>query len=129
MTDVERLNPPSLSDTGGRYNQIVKRGNVVFIAGQTANDKDGSLVGEGDVLAQARQVYANIDAAIKFVGGTKDDILRTTTYVLDREFIQATRPARGEYFGEKRPTSTMLIVSGLADPRFLIEVECEALLS
>jgi enamine deaminase RidA (YjgF/YER057c/UK114 family) len=129
MADVERVNPPTLNDPAGRYTSVVKRGNVVFIAGQTAIDKDGNLVGEGDPLAQARQVYANIDAAIKSVGGTKDDILKTTTYVLDRDYVLATRPARNEYFGDKRPTSTMLVIPGLADPRYLIEVECEAVLS
>ena len=128
MADVERLNPPTLNDPAGRYTAVVKRGNVVFIAGQTAIDKDGNLVGEGDPLAQARQVYANIDAAIKSVGGTKDDILKTTTYILDLDHLLATRPARNEYFGDKRPTSTMLVISGLADPRYLIEVECMAVL-
>lgn len=129
MAEVERINPTTLHDPAGRYTSVVKRGNVVFIAGQTAVDKDGNIVGEGDPEAQARQVYANIDAAIKSVGGTKDDILKTTTYILDRDHILATRPARNDYFGDKRPTSTMLIIPGLADPRYLIEVECEAILS
>ena len=128
MPATEYLNPDTLPNPGGRYNQIVKKGNMVFIAGQTAVDKDGNLVGAGDPAAQARQVYTNLEAAIRSVGGKPSDILKTTTYLTSLDYLVPTRPARQAFYGDHLPTSTMLIISGLADPAYVIEVEAIAIL-
>ena len=123
MAEAQYLNPSEISDPGGRYTQMVRVGDVVYISGQTAGDKDGNIVGKGDPLAQARQVFANLGAAIRSVGGKPSDIIKTTTYVLDRDYVAAVREARQEFFPQNPPTSTMVVVSGLANPDFLLEIE------
>ena len=121
------INPDSLSRPTG-YTHVVKAGNLVFIAGQVGVDRNGSVAG-GDVLAQARQVLANLDAAIKAAGGSKKDIMSITMYVVDtvsRDQMPALRAMRGEFFGDRPPASTLVFVSGLARPELLIEIEARA---
>ena len=126
--EYEFIDPATLPKPRGRYSQVVRAGNLVFIAGQTAVDLDGEMVGDGDPKAQARQVYANLKTAIESVGGKASDIVKTTTYPVDRELIPGIREAREGFFGAALPTSTLLIVAGLARPELLIEVEAVAIL-
>lgn len=128
MAQIQRLNPPGMQDPGNRYTHVIKAGNLVFIAGQTSVDADGNIVGEGDITAQTHQVYANLKTAVESVGGVVSDIVKTTTYLVDREHLPGIRSARGEFFGTTLPTSTLLIVAGLARPELLIEVEAIAIL-
>lgn len=116
------ISPEGLAKTKG-YSQVVKAGNLVFIAGQISMDKDGQLVGKDNVYEQAVQVYENLATALASVGGSKDDLVATTTYLVNAEHIPAVRKAREEFYGPNPPTSTMLLVSGLVSPDFLIEVE------
>ena len=126
MADVQFLNPSELRPPpGGRYTHVVKSGNLVFLAGQTAVDRDGNIVGKGDIEAQARQVFQNIDVAIRSVGGTLANIVRTRTYLTDPRFAAGYDAARTEFFPTNPPGGTLLIVSGLASPDYLIEVEAE----
>ncbi len=128
MAQIQRLNPPGMQDPGKRYSHVVKAGNTVYIAGQTCVNAEGNIVGVGDVTAQARQVYANLKTAVESVGGKVSDIVKTTTYLVDRELIPGIREAREGFFGAALPTSTLLIVAGLARPELLIEVEAVAIL-
>ncbi len=122
------LNPETLSSTSGRYTQVVKSGNMVFIAGQIASDPTGKVVGENDVKAQARQVYKNLEAALKSVGGSLSDVVKTTTYLTKAENFPIWSPIRAEIWPSNPPTSRLLIVSALAAPAFLIEVEAIAII-
>lgn len=126
MVEIARSNPPALSNPGGRYSQVVKAGNLVFIAGQTATNAQGEVVGVGDVEAQARQVYANIEAAVRSVGGTLANLVKTVTYITSRDSFPIVSRVRQEVLTRDLPTSTLLIVSGLARPEFLVEVEAVA---
>lgn len=122
------LNPDTLSPTRGRYTQVIKSGNMIFVAGQVSSDAAGKVVGENDVKAQARQVYKNLEAALKSVGGSFSDVVKTTTYLTKQENFQVWSPIRAEIWPTNPPTSTLLIVSGLATPAYLIEVEAIAII-
>lgn len=122
----EYINPKTIHAPGNYYH-VVKSGNIVFIAGQVALDLDGQIVGAGNIEAQTSQVLANLEAAIKSAGGTKEDIMSTTTYIINREDIPGLRKAREGFF-ENAPTSTLVIVSALARSEFLVEIEARAVI-
>ena len=123
----EFINPSTIHEPTG-YTHVVKSGSTVFIAGQVALDKNGQIVGEGNIEAQTRQALANLEAAIKAAGGKKEDIMSITTYILDRDDLPGLRKARGDFFGDNPPASTLLVISGLARPEFLIEIEARAII-
>jgi enamine deaminase RidA (YjgF/YER057c/UK114 family) len=106
---------------------VVKVGNTVYIAGQVPRGLDGKAVHVGDAGAQIRQVWANLEIAVKAAGGTLQDIVKTTTYVVGAENLGKIREVRMTLLpDEGRPTSTTVVVAGLADPDFLVEVEAVA---
>ena len=127
MPDIQRLNPDTMSKPTG-YMHVVKTGNTVYIAGQIATAPDGSVVGKGDAEAQVRQIWKNIEAAIKSVGGNGiSNLVKTTTYVTDIAHAGAVRKVREELFSSTQPpTSTLLVISELAGPAYLVEIEAIA---
>ena len=126
----EYINPPELAASPSNiYNHVVKVGNTVYIAGQVSRDLTGQTVHVGDPDAQIRQVWANLEAAVNAAGGSLTDIVKTTTYVVGAENLAKIRPARLELLPpEGRPTSTTIVVAGLADPGLLVEVEAIAVI-
>ena len=126
MATVEHLQPEGMSPNGNRYTHVVKVGPWVMIAGQTASDTDGNVVGVGDPKAQVGQVMKNLRTAVESVGGNFEDIVKTTVYVVGEEHVDAVREARAAYRPEKPPTSTLVIVSRLARPEFIVEIEAVA---
>ncbi len=126
MANVEHLQPEGMSPNGNRYTHVVKVGPWVFIAGQTASDENGNVVGVGDPRAQVGQVMKNLTTAVESVGGTFADIVKTTVYVVGEEHLEAVREERAKYLTEKPPTSTLLVISRLARPEFLLEIEAVA---
>jgi enamine deaminase RidA (YjgF/YER057c/UK114 family) len=125
---VEFLKTPGLVEAATRsgYGPAVRSGDLVFISGMTAR-KGGEVVGKGDFQAQAAQVYDNIKTAVEHAGGTLADVILLRIYLVDRAHRPAHSAVRGRYFpGPDFPCSTLLIISGLADPDFLIEVEAIA---
>ncbi len=119
------LNPDALSPPRG-YTHLVQIGQTVYIAGQIAVASDGSVVGKGDAEAQVRQIWRNLETAIRSVNGALTDIVKTTTYVIDIAHATAVRKVRDELFLSKPPTSTLLVVAGLAHADFLVEIEAIA---
>jgi len=118
------IQPKSLSDPRPRYSQgiLVEGGKLLFVAGQTASDKDGNVVGKGDIEAQTRQVFKNLTAVLEEAGSTLDNLVMTTTYITDRKYREGYNRVRmGQYKGNA-PTSTLVIVTGLANPDYLIEI-------
>ena len=124
----EYINPPELaSPPANLYNHVVKVGNTVYISGQVPRGLDGKAVHPGDAAAQIRQVWANLEIAIEAAGGTLQDIVKTTTYVVGSENLGKIREVRMTLLPEEgRPTSTTVVVAGLADQDFLVEVEAVA---
>lgn len=124
------IQPKQLSDPRPRYSQgiLTKPGRLLFIAGQTATDKDGNVVGIGDIEAQAHQVFKNLGAVLKDAGGSFDNLVMTTTYITDRQYREGYNRVRMQYYKKSRPTSTLVIVTGLANPDYLIEIAGVAVL-
>lgn len=118
------LQPKSLNDPRPRYSQgiVVEGGKLLFIAGQTASDKDGNVVGKGDIEAQTHQVFKNISAVLQEAGGSLDHMVMTTTYITDRKYREGYNRVRQQYYKTSQPTSTLVIVTGLANPDYLIEI-------
>lgn len=123
----EILNPDSVHPTAG-YSHAAKAGTTVYIAGQIAKDRQGNVVGAGDIRAQARQVYTNLKAVAEAAGGGLQHVVKMTTYLTDPRFIDPWREVRAEFFGEPMPPNTLLVIDGLVTPEFLIEVEAVAVL-
>src|SRR5215813_9672736 len=105
---------------------VVEGRRTIFIAGQLARDRQGNVVGAGDMRAQIRQVGENLKAALAAAGATLNDLVKTTTYVTDIEEFFKHVEVRMEYFGAALPTSTTVEVRKLAHPDFLVEVEAMA---
>ena len=118
------IQPKTLNDPRPRYTHGIlnQGGKLLFIAGQTASDKDGNVVGKGNIVAQTEQVFANMKAVLKAAGGTIDDLVMTTTYIVDRKYREGYNEVRKGLYKKDPPTSTLVIIKGLADPDYLIEI-------
>lgn len=110
------------------YSRAVKFDRFIFVAGTTATDADGEIVGEGDAYAQAKQTIANIERALRQFGAERNDVVRTRIYVTDIDDWQAIARAHQEAFGGNPPVTAMVEVSRLVDPRMLVEIEADAML-
>lgn len=104
------------------------KGRLVFISGMTARRPDGSIAGIGDITAQTRQVCENIKSAVESAGGTMDDICRVDVYVRNIEQFDAIHKVRSEYFKPPLPASTMVEVTKMVSPDYLIEINAIAVL-
>ena len=125
----EIIHPASVHSTAGvGYSHVAKAGDTVYIAGQIALDPGGNPVGKGDIEAQTHQVYANLQAILEELGGSLDDIVKLTTYLTDRSHLDAFRRVRNRFFTDAFPPNTLLFVSGLAHPDYLVEIEAVAYL-
>jgi enamine deaminase RidA (YjgF/YER057c/UK114 family) len=123
------INPPSLAKPTGYSYAIKKSGTPVFISGQVALDGEGKLVGENDAAAQTEQVFKNLQAVVEGCGGTMDDIVKITIFVTDPSYRPAVAAARLKWFKEGQwPASTYLVVSALAVPTMLVEIEAVAMI-
>jgi enamine deaminase RidA (YjgF/YER057c/UK114 family) len=122
------INPPSLAKpTGYTHVVVAPDGRTVYIAGQVALDSTGQIVRAGDFKAQAEQVFQNLERALASVGGSMDDVAKTTTFITDLKYLPALREIRAKHLDAARPpASTLLVVSSLARREFLIEIEAVA---
>ncbi len=123
------VNPPSLMTRGYYNHAVVKSGTPVFLTGQVAWDKEGKVVGVGDIAAQIAQVWKNIDALLADLGAARQDIVKIVTFATSREFIPALHAERSRFFGSGPfPASTFIMVAGLAEPELLVEVDAVVML-
>lgn len=103
-------------------------GNTLYVAGQVAKDAAGELVAPGDAEGQARFVYENLRQVLEAAGATFDNVVKVTTFLVDRADVPVVSKIRFEYFGDHRPPHTGLIVAGLGSAEVKLEVEVIAVL-
>ena len=134
MPGFEIFDPEGVHAPPGKYSHAARVGEgrrLLVIAGQVALDMDGELVGEGDIGAQTRQVFRNMEAVLVGAGGSFADVVEFTYYVVGREhtggFIEARTSIFDVAYPDGRyPPATLLVVGGLANERFLVEVSALA---
>lgn len=108
------------------YSHAAKAGGFVFVAGQVAQDAEGNLVGRGDIEAQAVQVFENLKAVLAAAETSLDQIVKLTTYTTNVVYRQKIAEVRARYFASYFPPNTFLVVSSLATPDYLLEIEAVA---
>ncbi|MCB0060983.1 MAG: RidA family protein [Caldilineaceae bacterium] len=110
------------------YSRAVRIGNVVEVAGTTAVDEAGTVVGLDDPGAQARYILQKIEKALAEAGATMRDVVRTRMFVTDISRWEAVGQAHGEFFRDVKPVATMVEVSRLISPELLVEIEVTAVI-
>jgi enamine deaminase RidA (YjgF/YER057c/UK114 family) len=128
---TEFMSPATLPPPVG-YSHVAKvnKGTLVYIAGQVSSDASGKLVGEGNFEAQVEQVFKNVKLALEAAGATMSDIVKMNIYIVaevDPAEIPKMRAIRDRYVNvQKPPASTLAVISRLARPGWLIEIEAVA---
>ena len=128
---LSRINPPELGTPPG-YSQIVEvtAQRIIFIAGQTALDADGQMVGKSDFAVQAAQVFRNLAIALAASGCTAANLVKLTVFLTDMENLASYREARNRFFASVTPPAapavTLVQVAKLYGADFMIEIEAIA---
>lgn len=129
---IERINPSGMYQPyRGVYSQVVKAlGSVqVHLAGTVPLDADGRVVGKGDLRAQVKEILSNIDRSLSAGGASRSDVVRIEVFTLDVDgYRQEGLPEVVAFFGDALPASTLVGVTRLADPTFLVEIQATAVL-
>jgi len=102
-------------------------GNLIYVSGQASLDPDGKLVGEGDIKAQTRQALENMKIVLAAAGAGLRDVIKLSSYITDASLYREFSETRSEIFGGHRPASTVVVVSALAFPGLMVEIEAIAL--
>jgi enamine deaminase RidA (YjgF/YER057c/UK114 family) len=134
--DIKMINPDTLGKPLGQYSHIARvkgAGELVFIAGQVPADKAGTLVGADDFDAQCAHVYANIETALKAVGGGWHNVVQFTTYLVHSQDVPKLRAFRQRTFSKffpngAYPPNTLVMIDRLVNESYLLEVQTVAAL-
>lgn len=116
-------------ETSVGYSRAVRIGQHVWVAGTTAVDENGQVMGEGDAEAQAAFILTKIGKALKQTDASVKDVVRTRMYITDMSYQDGVGRAHAAVFAEVRPAATMVVVAGLVDPRLLVEIEVDAFIA
>ncbi|CAM5253792.1 RidA family protein [Streptomyces griseomycini] len=119
--DVFHHDVPAESDFG--YSQAIRSGELIHVSGQLSLDEAGEFRHAGDFAAQLKQTHANMDKVLDHYGATRNQVVSQTLYVVDlRQHAEATAEGNLAYFGDHRPTSTVIGVTELTFPGQVIEI-------
>jgi enamine deaminase RidA (YjgF/YER057c/UK114 family) len=111
------------------YSRAVRIGNIIEVAGTTAVDETGQVVGPGDPAEQTQFILTKIEKALKSAGATLEDVVRTRMFVTNIADWEAIGRVHGEYFRVVKPAATMVEVKSLISPELLVEIEVTAILA
>ena len=111
------------------YSRAVRIGNIIEVAGTTAVDTEGQVVGAGDISKQTDYIFKKIRNALNDAGSKMSDVIRTRMYLTDINDWEAVARVHGDIFSDIKPVSTLVEVSGLIDEELLIEIEVSAVVS
>ena len=127
---AQAFNAPGVVKPFGIFSSAAwePEGKVLHISGHTAQDVDGTTVGVGDITAQTRQVLNNISKVLEGVGGRMSDIVKVTVFVTDMSMLDEIHRVRSEYFAPPYPASTLVQITRLVRPEYLIEIEAIAVI-
>ena len=131
LVSIRRINPPELDVPPG-YSQVVEvsGGRIIFIAGQTSLDRNGEVVGRANFAQQAAQVFQNLNIALQSVGCTAANLIKLTVFLRNMDNLSTYREARNRFFATVTPPAapavTLVEVSRLYGPEFMIEIEAVA---
>jgi reactive intermediate/imine deaminase len=128
MMERKTIASPACAPTPPFFSQAVKVGPMIFVSGQLARDRDGQVVGRGDMAAQTRQVIANIAAILAEAGAELRHVVKLTAFMTDMSRAPEAWAVRSEAFSGRPPASTGVEVSRLTHPDFLIEIEAIAVI-
>jgi 2-iminobutanoate/2-iminopropanoate deaminase len=125
---VDAFNAPGVAKPFGVFSTAAFEGEgaVLHIAGTVSQDAQGNVVAAGDIAGQTRQVLVNLRAILESVGGRLDDIVSVVVYVTDLSGLKRIHEVRAEFFTPPYPASTLVQVSGLVKPEYLIEIAAVA---
>ena len=127
--EPELHNPPDIHTPQAHYSHVARIGQTLYISGQLAMDATGAVVGLGDAATQARQCYRNLSLILAHYGGNLSHLAKTTTYITHWAYRPLVAAARDEFFPvPPYPANTLVVVQGLAEPHFLVEIEAIAVL-
>ena len=111
------------------YSRAVRIGNIIEVAGTTAVDEAGQVVGPGDPAKQTQFILSKIEKALKAAGAALEDVVRTRMFVTNIADWEAIGRVHGEYFRDIQPAATMVEVKSLISPELLVEIEVTAILA
>lgn len=124
------VQPPTVHDTRAySYSHAVRMGNLIFVSGQVGRDRNGELVGKGDVRAQTEQAFANLKLILEAVGSGLHKVGKVTVLTTSLEYRAVIQEIRSRIFTEvgHLPASTLAVVSSLALPEWLVEIDAVAM--
>ena len=126
----DSFNTPGAVEPFGVFSSAAwqPQGRVLHISGHVAQDAEGNIVGVGDIRSQTRQTLENIKRVLDSVGGTMSDIAKVTVFVTDMSTLEDIHKVRSEFFDPPYPASSLVEVSRLVRPEYLIEIEAIAVI-
>ena len=127
MSDRQLISSGTVWERKFGYSRAVRLGNMVLVAGTTAVDETGTVIGPGDPGAQALFIFQKIGRALAEAGASLQDVVRVRTFVTDISRWEDVARVQGDVFSEIRPAATLVEVSALVSPDLLVEIEVDAI--
>ena len=129
LTDRSNYSSGAPWESIAGYSRAVRVGNIIEVAGTTAVDTEGQVVGAGDISKQTDYIFNKIRNALNDAGSKMSDVIRTRMYLTDINDWEIVARVHGDIFSDIKPVSTLVEVSGLIDEELLIEIEVSAVVS
>ena len=124
---IRRVTIPNILQPVSHYCHVVEANNIVWVSGLVGMFPDGTI--PSDTRAQFDVAMSDLETCLQAVGSTRDDVVKVGVFMIDISERELINPRRIEFFGDHKPASSLVEVSGLVDPRMKVEIEAEAIVS